>query len=333
MKFIALLTILISQLIGSAIVHGQGLRGSAGRSFAGPGFSVSGGGQARQGLVSGNISTPPARTLSPTQSVQTQSAPIGTAQRLAPQLVAPVPVFVTPGLSQHRNPAVVVGSIPHHDRRLGFFPRHGGVAILGLPYFDSTTVITEVAPGIVVEERRYVENPPGDSRTRGPSQLAPFDPTPQEVVERMLKLAELKSGDVLYDLGAGDGRLVIAAAKKYGVKAVGIEIDPGLVKLARENVRKQGLERLVEIRQQDFLSAKLSPASVVTMYLSYDGNLAVRPELMRQLKAGARVISYTFDMGDWQPKIAETYRDAGGDTHMLYLWEIGTSLAFSDNWR
>jgi ribosomal protein L11 methylase PrmA len=163
--------------------------------------------------------------------------------------------------------------------------------------------------------------------------LAPFDPTPQEVVERMLKLAELKSGDVLYDLGAGDGRLVIAAAKKYGVKAVGIEIDPGLVKLARENVRKQGLERLVEIRQQDFLSARLSPASVVTMYLSYDGNLAVRPELMRQLKAGARVISYTFDMGDWQPKIAETYRDAGGDTHMLYLWEIGTSLAFSDNWR
>ena len=158
--------------------------------------------------------------------------------------------------------------------------------------------------------------------------MAPFDPSPQEVVERMLILANVKSGDVLYDLGAGDGRIAIAAAKKFGVRAVGFEIDPGLVKLARENVQKQRVEQLVEIREQDFLTADLSPATVVTLYLSYDGNLAVRPQLLRQLKAGARVISYTFDMGEWQPKIAESYRDAGGDTHMIYLWQIGEPLAF-----
>ena len=103
----------------------------------------------------------------------------------------------------------------------------------------------------------------------------------------------------------------IAAAKKYGVRGVGFEIDPGLVKLARENARREGVEKLVEIREQDFLTANLSPASVVTLYLSYDGNLAVRPQLLQQLKPGARVVSYVFDMGDWQPKIAETYCDCG----------------------
>ena len=100
----------------------------------------------------------------------------------------------------------------------------------------------------------------------------------------MLALANVQRGDVVYDLGAGDGRVVIAAAKKYGVRAVGFEIDPGLAKLARENARQQGVEKLVEIRQQDFLTADLSPATVVTLYLSYDGNLALRPRLVNQLR-------------------------------------------------
>jgi hypothetical protein len=92
--------------------------------------------------------------------------------------------------------------------------------------------------------------------------------------------------------------------------------------LARENARRAGVEKLVTIRQQDFLSVDLSPASVVTLYLSFDGNLAVREQLNRQLKPGARVVSYTFDMGDWPPKIAESYRDAAGETHAIYLWQI-----------
>jgi len=177
------------------------------------------------------------------------------------------------------------------------------------------------------------ELPREDFGTRGTDRLAPFDPTPQEVVNRMLALAGVHKGDVVYDLGAGDGRIVIAAAKKYGVKAVGYEIDPGLAKLARENVRKQGVEKLVEIREQDFMSADLSPATVVTLYLSQDGNLAVRYKLLRELKPEARVVSYTFDMGDWQPKVVESYRDAGGDRHMLYLWQMSQPLLFSDGKR
>ena len=149
----------------------------------------------------------------------------------------------------------------------------------------------------------------------------------------MLTLAGVHKGDVVYDLGAGDGRIVIAAAKEYGIKAIGYEIDPGLAKLARENVRRQGVEKLVEIREQDFMSADLSPATVVTLYLSQDGNLAVRSKLLRELKPEARVVSYTFDMGDWQPKIVESYRDAGGDRHMLYLWQMLQPLLFSDGKR
>jgi precorrin-6B methylase 2 len=201
--------------------------------------------------------------------------------------------------------------------------------ILDQPYYWPNTVITEVAPG-VVEEQRYADEPPVESRTREGGQLAPFDPAPQEIVDRMLRLAAIKAGDVLYDLGAGDGRVVIDAAKKFGIKAVGFEIDPGLVKLARENVRKQGVQNLVEIRQEDFMTTDLALPSVVTLYLSYDGNLALRPRLMSQLKTGARVVSYTFDMAEWQPKVAESYRDAAGNSHMIYLWEIGGPLAFGD---
>jgi len=235
------------------------------------------------------------------------------------------PRFVVPPVLDSRWHVPGGRSVALHWRRDRFFKhRHGSIFFVGWPgyYVDATTVITEVAPGIVREERRYLEDSPTDTRMREPGQLAPFDPTPQEVVERMLMLADVRSSDVIYDLGSGDGRLLIAAAKKYGVRGVGFEIEPGLVKLARENARREGVEKLVEIRQQDFLSANLSRASVVTLYLSYDGNLAVREQLNRQLKPGARVVSYTFDMGDWPPKIAETYRDAAGDAHSLYLWEI-----------
>ena len=145
----------------------------------------------------------------------------------------------------------------------------------------------------------------------------------------MLALAEVNKNDVIYDLGSGDGRILIAAAKKYGARGVGYEIDAGLIKLARENAKREGVEKLVEFRQRDFLSADLSPASVVTIYLSQEANLAVREQLNRQLKPGARVVSYIFDMGDWAPKIAEIYRDAAGDSHALYLWEINSPAVAS----
>jgi ubiquinone/menaquinone biosynthesis C-methylase UbiE len=146
----------------------------------------------------------------------------------------------------------------------------------------------------------------------------------------MLALAGIKPGDLLYDLGSGDGRILIAAAKKYRIKAVGFEVDPGLVKLAREKIKQENLEQLVEVRQEDFMTADLSSASIVTLYLSHDGNQALKPVLLRQLQPGARIVSYTFDMGDWPPKITESYRDGAGDVHMLYYWEIPQSVANSE---
>ena len=225
--------------------------------------------------------------------------------------VARIPVFVTPvapGFHHFGRPFV---STVH--------PRQNGILIINdVPDVVETTVTIEVAPAIIYPPPVS----PGQQSIPGRSadQFAPFDPTPQEVVERLLVLGDVKKGDTVYDLGSGDGRVVIAAAKKFGVKAVGFEIDPGLVKLARENVRKQGLQKLVEIRQQDFMTADLSPASVVTLYLSNDGNPALKPTLMRQLKPGARIVSYGFDMGDWAPKIMETYRDKTGASHLLYRW-------------
>jgi precorrin-6B methylase 2 len=234
-------------------------------------------------------------------------------------------------------PGAVFFPHSHFFRNPGiFFPhsrffRNAGILIVDVPEFDVTTVTTQSESSSEWAPPRMTEGSPADPRMRAQGQLAPFDPTSQEVVYRMLALAGIKKGDVVYDLGSGDGRMVIAAAKKYGVKAVGYEVDPGLVKLARENIRKQGVEKLVEIRQQDFMKADLSPATIVTLYLSYDGNLALRPRLMNQLKPGARVVSYTFDMGDWAPKITEAYRDAAGDTHLLYYWELSAPEAYGDN--
>jgi precorrin-6B methylase 2 len=228
-----------------------------------------------------------------------------------------VPQFVTRVASV---PVFIPHSPGHFVNRFPFVSQPG-ILIIDVPQVEVTTVTTQFIPTNGWPQPPN-ENPPTDLRLRRSGQLAPFDPTSLEVAERMLALAGIKKGDVVYDLGSGDGRMVTAAAKKYGVKAVGFEIDPGLVKLARENVRKQGVEKLVEIRQQNFMTADLSPATVVTLYLSYDGNLALRPRLMNQLKSGARVVSNTFDMGDWQAKIVESYRAATGDMHLLYYWEI-----------
>ena len=224
-------------------------------------------------------------------------------------------------------PGIDLRGRPHHHHH---FPTSRGVIVFGLPFVgETTTVITEVAPGVLHQERRPIEEVPPSNSSRESGNPAPFDPSPAEVVDRMLALAAIKKGDVIYDLGAGDARILVAAAKKYGIRGVGFEMDSGLAKLARENVRKSGVEKLVEIREQDFLRADLSPASVVTVYLSYDGNLAVREQLRRQLRPGARVVSYTFDMGDWPPKIAESYRDATGNVHALYLWVVAPPSAVS----
>jgi SAM-dependent methyltransferase len=204
---------------------------------------------------------------------------------------------------------------------------HPGVSIIEVPSSSDswTTSVVPSLPGENFAPAPLLERP--SVRTL-PEQLAPFDPMPYEVVDRLLALAGIKAGDHLYDLGSGDGRVLIAAAKKYRIKAVGFEVDPGLVKLARENIKQENLEQLVEVRHEDFMTAELASASIVTLYLSHDGNRALKPVLLRQLQPGARIVSYTFDMGDWPPKITETYRDGAGDVHTLYSWEIPQSVAY-----
>jgi len=160
--------------------------------------------------------------------------------------------------------------------------------------------------------------------------IVPFVPTPQEVVERMLELAQVKKGDVVYDLGSGDGRIVITAAKKYGVRAVGFEIDPDLIKQSGDNIRKEGVAHLAEIRQQDIRTVDLSAATVVTMYLLPEVNLMLRPNLWRQLKPGSRAVSHDFDMGDWKPMKTEHVKDRSGWDHTLYLWIISEKDAGRD---
>jgi SAM-dependent methyltransferase len=154
--------------------------------------------------------------------------------------------------------------------------------------------------------------------------LAPFVATPQEVVDRMLQLADVKTGDVVYDLGCGDGRLVITAAKRYGARGVGVDIDPARIAESRANAKKEGVEALVEFRQQDALTVDVSPASVVTLYLLAAANLQLRPTLQKQLKPGSRVVSHEFSMGDWVPTRTETITDRRGTSRLLYLWLIGT---------
>jgi SAM-dependent methyltransferase len=164
-----------------------------------------------------------------------------------------------------------------------------------------------------------------DDRDWDSPHIAPFVTTPHEVVSRMLELAEIKKGDVLYDLGSGDGRIVVAAAKKFGIRAVGFEIDPGLVKDSRQLIKQAGLEELVEIREQDIRTVDFSPASVVTMYLYPAANLRLRPVLMRELKPGSRVISHDFGMGSWKPDRVERLQDIGGLSRTIYRWRIAES--------
>ena len=152
--------------------------------------------------------------------------------------------------------------------------------------------------------------------------LAPFVQSPDEVVERMLALAEPREGDVLYDLGSGDGRIVLAAARTYGIRAVGLEFDPDLVGESRKAVADAGLQDLVEIREQDFLTADLSPANIVTLYLFPGANIRLRPILRQQLKPGARVVSHEFGMGSWQPARTVQMIDLTTVPRHLYLWRI-----------
>ena len=145
-----------------------------------------------------------------------------------------------------------------------------------------------------------------------------YVPTPQPVVEAMLEVADVKASDVVYDLGSGDGRIVITAAKKYGARGVGIEIDPALVRTATANAAAAGVSGRVRFIAQDIFAADIHEATVVTMYLLQSLNERLRPKLVRDLKPGTRIVSHVFNMGpEWPP--AKSLRVEG---HPVYFWTI-----------
>lgn len=150
----------------------------------------------------------------------------------------------------------------------------------------------------------------------------PFVRSTPPVIERMLELARVSPGDVVYDIGSGDGAIIIHAAKKYGVKGVGIEIDQDLVNRARNNAYREKVEHLVEFRAQDAFTVDMSPASVVTLYMLPEFNAKLRPIMDRQLKPGTRVVSHDYAVEGWVPDRVDTVRGDFVHDHTVLLFEI-----------
>jgi SAM-dependent methyltransferase len=156
----------------------------------------------------------------------------------------------------------------------------------------------------------------------------PYVPSTEPAVLEMLKLADVKKTDVVYDLGCGDGRIVIAAAKRYGARGVGIDINPVRIREAKENAAKAGVESLVRFEENDLFVADIKEATVVTLFLLPTINVKLKPRLLKELKPGTRIISNTFDMGEWKPEKevpvpeAEEGDDYSGLSTRVYLWKV-----------
>ena len=158
--------------------------------------------------------------------------------------------------------------------------------------------------------------------TYDPRSMAPYVPTPIKVVHRMLKLGEVKSGDIVYDLGSGDGRIVITAAQEYGANAVGVELDSDLAERANARIKELNISDRASVMHAHLMEVDLSTASVVTLYLLSSSNRQLRPKLERDLKPGARVVSHDFQIMGWTPVKTETVE---GDTrqHTIFVYEVG----------
>jgi len=151
----------------------------------------------------------------------------------------------------------------------------------------------------------------------------PYVPTPERVVKQMLEIAKVGEGDIVYDLGCGDGRVVVTAAKDFGVKkAVGVEINDERIREVQDNIKKNGVEGRVQVVKGNFFEVDISEATVVTMFLLTNVNEMLRPKLEKELKPGTRVISHEFEMRGWTPKQVVRVED-GNMTHTVYLYIIG----------
>jgi len=151
--------------------------------------------------------------------------------------------------------------------------------------------------------------------------LAPYYPTPETIVEKMLDFVQLKAGEKMFDLGSGDGRIVIMAAQKYHADATGVELDADLVQQSQTKIRQLGLQQTARIVYGDILKQDYSSADVITVYLLPESNIKVRPVLEAQLKKGTRIVAHDFEIGGWKPVKTQAIADDGeGRSHMLYLY-------------
>lgn len=170
---------------------------------------------------------------------------------------------------------------------------------------------------------------PGGAASQRRVPEVPYVPTAMEVVDEMLALASVGPGDVVYDLGSGDGRIVVTAAARHGARGVGYDLDASLVRRARENARAAGVEERVRFVQGDLFEADLRPATVVTLYLLASVNLKLRPRLLEELRPGTRVVSNTFSMGDWRPDSVVAVPAADDFGPRIYFWVIPARAAGS----
>ena len=150
-----------------------------------------------------------------------------------------------------------------------------------------------------------------------PRPEVPYVPTENAVAQAMLDLAGVKGADIVYDLGCGDGRIVVLAAKSYGARGVGVDIDPERIRDARANAQRNGVENLARFEEKDLFDADIHEATVVTLYLLPAVNLRLRPKLLKDLKPGTRIVSHSFDLGDWKPEKEEVV-----EGQRLYLWTV-----------
>lgn len=199
---------------------------------------------------------------------------------------------------------------------------------LGRPFRCSSILIVLLVAGFAVdgvrgqtESRSFPLGPPPISRSE-PRKLAPYVPTPMIIVEQMLELSELKPGETLYDLGCGDGRILIMAAEKFQARAVGVELNPNLYREALGKVKARGLEDRVRIIQGDLLDQNLRPADVVTLYLLSSANEKIRPRMEKSLRNGSRVVSHDFKIPGWKPEKMRNIVDRNGISHTLYLYKM-----------
>lgn len=165
-------------------------------------------------------------------------------------------------------------------------------------------------------------HPQAQTKKADAPQLAPYVPTPQDVVDRMLTLAGVQKTDFVVDLGCGDGRIPVTAAKKYGARGLGVDIDPVRIAEANANAKAAGVEHLVTFKLQDALKTDVSNATLVTTYLLSASNLRLRPILTKTMKPGSRIVTHNFSMGDWAPEKSDTFKDAEGRSRTVYLYRV-----------